>query len=205
MTEQISEQVKSIKRSFRLYMNGATAASMRQKGVNYHLNWGVSVMDLRRMADDIGPNYELSIELWKENIRECKILAAMLMPPEQMWPDMVEVWMEQIPTLEVAESLAFYLLQYLEAAPEMAFRWIASDRYYHRICGYHILARLFSRKEEPDERGINEYLDQVAVALTDEQAAVRKAAANSVHWFKELGEVYRRLACHALKTDDNVS
>lgn len=199
MTEQLSEQVKSIKRSFRLYMNGVTAASMRQKGVNYHLNWGVSVMDLKRMADEIGYNYSLSIELWKENIRECKILAAMVMPPERMLPEVVDVWMEQIPTLEIAESLSFHLLQYLDGAPEMAFRWIASDRYYHRICGYHILARLFSRKEEPDERGINEYLDQVAVALSDEQIAIRKAAANSLHWFEELGEIYQKMARHAIK------
>lgn len=32
--------VKEIKRSFRLLMNGVTAQSMRDKGMNYHINWG---------------------------------------------------------------------------------------------------------------------------------------------------------------------
>ena len=198
MTAQTAEQLKTIKQSFRLYMNGTTAASMRQKGLNYHLNWGVSVLDLKKMAEKIGQDYALAIALWKENIRECKILATMVMPPQEMLADVVAVWMEQIPTLEIAEALSFYLLQYLDDAPVMAFRWIASESEYHRICGYHILARLFSRHEEPDERGINEYLDQVAVALTDEAPAIRKAAANSLQWFEQLSDIHQKLARRAL-------
>ena len=199
MTEQISERLKAIKQSFRLYMNGSVSASMRNKGVNYHLNWGVSVIDLKKMADEIGPDASLAIELWKENIRECKILATMVMPPGQMPPELLDVWMEQVPTLEVAEALSFYLLQYLDYASVIAYQWIANGRLYHSICGFHILARLFARNEVPDPRGINEYLDQVSVALTDEHAAVRKAAANSVRWFEQLGEDYRRMAEKALR------
>lgn len=47
---ETSEQVKQIKRSFRLFMNGVTAASMRSKGLNYKINWGVQLPDLKRMA-----------------------------------------------------------------------------------------------------------------------------------------------------------
>ena len=47
---ETSELVKQIKRSFRLYMNGVTAASMRCKGLEYKVNWSVSQLDLRRMA-----------------------------------------------------------------------------------------------------------------------------------------------------------
>ena len=172
---------------------------MRQKGVNYHLNWGVAVTDLKRMADDIGYDCPLAVELWKENIRECKILAAMVMSPEEMPLELVDLWMEQVPTLEIAEYLSFYLLQYLNDAPDMAFRWIATERLYHQICGYHVLARLFARKAEPDERGVNEYLDQVAVALADGNAALRKAAANSVYWFGQLGDEYQNMANKALR------
>ena len=48
---ETSEKVKQIKRSFRMFMNGVTAASMREKGLEYKINWGVSQMDLRRMAE----------------------------------------------------------------------------------------------------------------------------------------------------------
>lgn len=199
MEQQTLDKLKEIKRSFRLYMNGMTAASMRKKGVDYHLNWGVSTMDLQRMANNIGKDDKLALELWKENIRECKILAAMVMPPEKMLPEIVDVWLEFDLPLELAESLSFYLLQYLDFAPVLAYQWMASDREFLRICGFLLISRLFANKMTPDERGINEYLDQVQVALSDSSAAVRNNAAKSVHWFAELGEEYRYMAKNALR------
>ena len=58
MQTTISEQVKEIKQSFRLMMDGATAQSMRDKGLSYHLNWGATLPRLREKADEIGKNYE---------------------------------------------------------------------------------------------------------------------------------------------------
>ena len=68
---ETSEQVKQIKRSFRLYMNGVTSTSMRQNGLDYKINWGVSQMDLRHMAEQYGKDKALAAALWQENIREC--------------------------------------------------------------------------------------------------------------------------------------
>ena len=83
MTEENSTKLRKIKQSFRLYMNGDASRSMREKGVEYKLNWGVPIPTLKAMAAEYGKDYELAIALWKENIRECKILATMIMPPEQ--------------------------------------------------------------------------------------------------------------------------
>ena len=78
------DKVKEIKRSFRLLMNGVTAQSMRDKGVGYKINWGASFLHLKEMAAEYGKDYDLAIELWKEDIRECKILATLIMPAEKM-------------------------------------------------------------------------------------------------------------------------
>lgn len=198
MEQQTSDKLKEIKRSFRLYMNGMTAASMRKKGVDYHLNWGVSAMDLQRMANNIGKDDKLALELWKENIRECKILAAMIMPPEKMLPEIVDVWLEQDLPQELAEALTFYLFQHLDFAPVLAYQWMAADREFLRLCGFLLISRLFANKMTPDERGINEYLDQVQAALSDPSAVVRNNAAKSIHWFAELGEEYKYMAKKAL-------
>ena len=196
----IQEQVKEIKQSFRLMMDGAVAQSMRDKGVNYHLNWGATLPRLREKADEIGKSYDLAIALWKENVRECKILATMIMPADEMLPEVVDIWMEQIPSQEMAEQVAFNLWQYLPFAPEKAFQWIASEKEYDQLCGFHVLSRLFMNGQEPNERGINEYLDQVLSALQSDYPSVRKAAMQSVVRFAELGLVYERMAKSALKT-----
>ena len=44
----INQRVKEIKQSFRLMMDGATAQSMREKGLCYHLNWGATLPRLRQ-------------------------------------------------------------------------------------------------------------------------------------------------------------
>ena len=197
---EIQEKVKEIKRSFRQMMDGSVAQSMRDQGVNYKLNWGATLPRLREKADEIGKDYDLAIALWKEDVRECKILASMLMPPEQILPEVADIWMEQIPSQEIAEQVAFNLWQYLPYAPEKAFQWMASEKEYDQLCGFHVLTRLFMNHQEPNERGINEYLDQALAALQGPFPAVRKAAMQSLMRFAELGLVYERMAKSAAKS-----
>lgn len=195
----IKEQVKEIKQSFRQMMDGAVAKSMRDKGLTYKLNWGATLPRLREKADIYGKNYDLAIALWKEDVRECKILATMIMPAEEVLPEVIDIWIEQITSQEIAEQAVFNLFQYLPYAPEKAYTWMASDQVLYQYCGFHILARLFMAKREPNERGINEFLDQALAALQGENIGVRKAAMAAVRRFSELGLVYERLAKSALK------
>ena len=195
----MNDKIKEIKQSFRLMMDGSIAQSMRDKGVDYHLNWGATLPRLRQKADEIGKNYDLAIALWKENVRECKILATMIMPADEILPEVVDIWMEQTETVEIAEQAAMNLYQYLPYAPEKAYQWIASDRELYQLCGFHVLSRLFMNGQEPNERGINEFLDQAHVALQSESIIVRKAALNSINHFSNLGLVYERLAGSILR------
>lgn len=203
----INQTVKEIKQSFRQMMDGAVAKSMRDKGMDYKLNWGATLPRLREMADEMvnGPwsmvndRYNLAIALWKENVRECKILATMIMPADVMLPEVTDIWMEQITTQEVAEQAAFNLFQYLPFAPEKAYKWMASDKELYQLCGFHILSRIFMDKREPNERGINEFIDQALAALQGNSLPVRKAAMSAVQRFAELGLVYERIAKSAIK------
>ena len=206
----INDVVKEIKQSFRQMMDGSVAQSMRDKGLNYHLNWGATLPRLKAKAEEIKAMfnvsclmfnvYDLAIALWKENIRECKILATMLMPPERLLPEVCDIWMEQMPSQEIAEQAAFNLWQYLPYAPEKAYQWIACDQEYYQLCGFHVLSRLFMNGQEPNERGINEYMDQALSALQGPYMSVRKAAMQSMVHFAELGLVYERMAKSAMKS-----
>ena len=46
-TESVKEVVKEIKQSFRQMMDGSVAQSMRNKGVDYKLNWGATLPRLK--------------------------------------------------------------------------------------------------------------------------------------------------------------
>lgn len=197
--EKIEEKIKEIKRSFRLVMNGVTAQSMREKGVNYQLNWGVPLIELQKQSKEIGKNYHLAIALWKENIRECKILSTMIMPSQEILPEVVDIWMEQTDKIEIAQQASFNLYQYLPYAADKAYQWIASTKDIYQLCGFLVITRLFMNGQQPNSRGINEYIDQLQVALQSENLSVKKAAMQSVQRFAELGLVYERLAKSAIK------
>ncbi len=198
MEIDIQDTLKQIKRSFHTRMNGVASQSMRQKGLDYKVNWGVALPHLREMAAEYQPSYSLAVELWKENIRECKILATMLMPPAEMPEQLVELWMEQTKSQEIAEMAVFNLYQHLDYAPQMAFRWIASDDSIRQLSGYQLLACLFGKGLIPDTRGVNEYIDQVKVTLEGTDTAVSHAAMNSVNRFCQLGPEYEQIASKAL-------
>lgn len=198
MNVEIHEKIKQIKQSFRFRMNGVASQSMREKGILYKLNRGIPVPELKEMAKEYGKDYALAIELWKEDIRECMILATLTMPYEKMDEELVEVWMERVKTQEMAEILAFNLLQHLNFASALAFRWIASGRQMYELCGYNLLARLFSRGTEPDFRDINEYLDQANSALQSNNIQVKHAAYNSLLKFCDISETFETIAKKAV-------
>ena len=163
----MKEKAKEIKQSLRLYMNGVTAQSLREKGLNYHLNWGASLQHLQEMAQEIKGDLktneeasELASLLWKENIRECKILATMLMPPEKFPADLAMLWVEQTPTQEIAEMAALNLYRHLPYAKDMAFQLIAQPYDMAQLQGYCILARLFTTDTPFTDSKINEFIDQ---------------------------------------------
>lgn len=197
--EQIDNTVKEIKRSFRLYMNGVTARSLSDKGAEYKLSWGVSLQHLREMASEYQKDYGLAIELWKSEVRECKLLAILLMPAEEMPREVVDIWMEQLPNQEIAEQLVFNLLQYLDYAPMLAYEWMASDKDIYQLCAYNLLGRLFMQGREPNERGISEFLDQAGVALKSGNLSLQHAAMNCVIRFADLGEEYNLIAEKAMQ------
>ena len=194
MNGNINETVREIKRSFRLLMNGVASQSMRLKGVDYKINWGVSLPDLQKMALQYGKNHELAVALWQENIRECKILATLIMPPEDMDKTLAEQWVGDINSQDLAEMTCFNLFQHLHHAADLSYQWMKSKREIEQMCGYLILTRLFMKRENPHGSRIDEFLDEVALALNSENMGVRHAALNCVNKFAELGDDFRDMA-----------
>lgn len=195
----IQLKIRNIKSGFRLRMNGVTSASMRQKGVGGYLNWGIPFTELKLMAAEYQKNGPLAAALWKENVRECKILATLIMPAESMDAELACVWLEQVVTQEMAEYAAFNLFQYSPDASLLAYVWIASDKQLEQICGYSTLAGLFRNGAEPTERDINEFVDQAVAALTDSSAGVRHAAMNCLNAFAGMGVMQAKIVEMALR------
>lgn len=206
--KDITATVKEIKQSFRLLMNGVTAQSMREKGLDYHINWGANLLHLREMANEYQPNHSLAQELWKEDVRECKIMATMLMPTDNFSYDLATLWIEQTRSQEIAELASMNLYQRLPFAEELAMQLISSTDKMKQIHGFCILGRLFSASGNTQEssaapmsdRDINEFIDQTISALEGDDLQVKHCAINALQRFANIDESCYILAKGALKT-----
>lgn len=196
---QTEENVRKIKRSFRLYMNGEAARSMREKGLGYKLIWGVSLNHLRLMAADYGHDYDLSVALWKEDIRECKILAMLVMPTQAMTKGVAEAWVADIKTVETAELCAFLLLRHLPFAGELAEEWLSSGNGLMRVCAYHLMCSVLTAEGCPAESAVKDILNAARRDLASADASLRHAAGNCLMRLMALGDEYESLGESLLK------
>lgn len=191
----IQDTIRKIKTDLRLSMNGVASAYMRENGMGYKLNFGVEIPRLREIAQVYPANHELAQALWKENIRECKLLAAMLQPVDSFCPEIAEIWVEQMPTVEIAQHAVLNLFCRLPYASQKAYEWIARDEDMFQVCGYLILSRLFMQGMQPNPRAADEFLDQARTALHS-APAVRRAAVAALQKYQALDDE----ACREVET-----
>lgn len=176
MDNNIHETIKDIKSKFRLFMNGMVSQSMREKGMEYKLNFGIEYPRIKEIAAGYEPDHELAQALWKENIRECKILAGLLQPADTFYPEIADIWIEGMDYPELAEYTVMNLFQRLPYASEVVFRWMADEREMFQLCGFLLMARLLMKGEKLNERAEAEFLDQVCTAVEGDCGPVQKAA-----------------------------
>ena len=184
----LQEQIREIKKSLRGVMNGPVSQSMREKGLTYKVNFGVELPRLRQMAETWPHTYELAAALWKENIRECRLLAGMLMPAEKFPEDLADLWVEQMDFPEEAECTVVHLFARLPYASSKAFNWIAREEPMFRLCGWHLLSRLFMQGARPAPRDAEELLDHAAADLRGNDMALKRATHTAVLRYMNLGE-----------------
>ncbi len=158
-------------------MNGIASAAMRQTA-DYRVNWGIELPRIHAIAKEFEneASHELAQVLWNESVRECKILATILMPVERFDEELCDIWVENIRTEEIAQMFCINLMTRLPFASVKAFEWIASPPTPEggvqlQNCGYLTLCHLM-RKSELSERSADEFLDQASTAL-DNKYAIR--------------------------------
>lgn len=116
--------MQSVKRRFYAMRNGMLAAQMRQGGVDYRINFGLNIPQIKDIAAELTASglsgaelASLARALWdNESTRESRLLAPMILPPEEA-PEVAAKWMEEAQTTEIADTLCHSLLRRLDCAP----------------------------------------------------------------------------------------
>lgn len=159
----MNDIIIQIKKELRANMNGVASESMGRKSEDYRVNFGVEIPRLHNIASEFEASHELAQQLWKESVRECRILATILQPVESFLPEIADIWVDDIRTLELAQIASLNLFSRLPYASDKVFEWIASEREITQQCGYLTLCHLM-RQGEMNERSADEFIDQALTA-----------------------------------------
>ena len=186
------ETLQQIRIDLRKSMNGITSKSMREKGLNYKLNFGVDIPRLRDLSKRYPADIQLAELLWKQETRELKILATMLCPAREFNIENAETWVKEIPNQEIREQVCMNLFQKLNYADKLVQNWADSSDEEIRTTGYWLFARLLIIKSDLvkniDEKVL---VDKMISDLSSQSYFLRLSAQNAL---KFLGRISKELS-----------
>ena len=125
LSAEIIERKNELLLALRREMNGAVAGSMRDGGIEYGLNFGVSVPTIRSVASRYAGDDELASEVWKSGVRELRLAGLFIATPELLAE---EAWSGAVDTFEVAENYVWSLSRSEAALRSVVARLAGSDR-----------------------------------------------------------------------------
>lgn len=181
-----NEIITEIKKELRANMNGVASAAMRQTD-DYRVNFGIELPRIQHIASEFPSERQLAQTLWHESVRECKILATILMPTTDFDEELCDIWVSEIRTVEMAQIFALNLMRRLPYVSSKAFEWISADNTMLQITGYFTMCHVL-RKGEMSERSEEELFDQLACDINASDNSLSKAAVKTLQIFASLSD-----------------
>lgn len=118
--QRIVEEIKSRR-------SGPTSDSLAQFGIEYKVNYGVPITELSKIAEPYMGNHPLALELFKQDIRECKIIASMIDDPSQITGEQIEEWAQSFTNVEIVEQVCSNVLWKADCALSRSIEWCLSE------------------------------------------------------------------------------
>lgn len=137
-------KIKEIKRKIRLSMNGITADHMKESGIIYKQNFGVSIPGIKEIASFYEKNHDLAQRLWNLEIRETMIMATLIQPIDSFSIKNANEWIEKFNQIEIVEQVTMNLFCKLPFSTELCLDWIKSDKKWIRITGFLLGTRIYT-------------------------------------------------------------
>lgn len=168
--------LREIRQDCRQAMNGIVSTSMREYGMDYKLNFGLVIAQIKELAAKYGANAQLAERLWSETTRELKILATFVYPINEFKAETANKWVAEIPNQEMREQICFNLFQELDFADQLALDWMKSEDEKIRTTGYWLLARLLLTKKATSELTTEHLGNKIWVDVISEDIFIRNAS-----------------------------
>ena len=146
MAMEIQEIIEKIKR----HMHGSVSEALSQHGIEYKVNYGVSIPELQNIAQNYIGNHNLALELFQLDIRECKILASLIDDPSKVSGEQIDKWAQSFTNVEIVEQVCSNLFWKSDYILSRSIEWCLSCDELMQRAGLIIAARTASNLDIKD-------------------------------------------------------
>jgi 3-methyladenine DNA glycosylase AlkD len=172
-------------------------AGMQRFGMTIDRRLGISIPQLRKLANQIGQHHDLAIELWKSGMAEAMILAALIDVPEEVTSEQMDSWVADFNSWDVCDQVCMNLFDKTPLAWKKVFDWSEREEEYVKRAAFALIACLAWHDKTADDEQLLQYLPLIQQAADDERNYVKKA----VSWaLRHIGKRNASLHPHALQT-----
>ncbi|KPV41067.1 hypothetical protein AN478_03850 [Thiohalorhabdus denitrificans] len=173
-----------------------TIASMAHLGINTEHALGVRVPRLRELAREIGTDHDLALALWGSGIHEARILASMVADPARVDGDLMEAWVADFNSWDLADQCCANLFWKAPAAWDKARVWSEREEDLPRRAGYVLMATLALHDAEAGDDAFAAFFPAIERGAGDQRERVRKG----VSWaLRQIGKRSQGLNARALE------
>lgn len=128
LSPALMSNAKFLREELRKSMDGEVARSMREKGMNYGINFGLTKHYIDRLSEKVPASYDLAIYLMSRDVRELKILATKLLPAEELdYTTATYLAKFTASNVELRDLLAMNLFDRNTYSVEWALSWLKDD------------------------------------------------------------------------------
>ena len=138
--QQIIQEIKARR-------NGAVSHNLSYLGLNYKVNYGVIISELKIIAEPYKNDHQLALSLYQQDIRECKILASMIDDPKEVTLEQMDTWSRDFTNIEIVEQTCSNLFWKSEYSLSKSIEWCLNSNEYLIKAGLILIGRIATKTE----------------------------------------------------------
>jgi 3-methyladenine DNA glycosylase AlkD len=181
--------------------NPESVKGMARYGINPNNNYGVSIYQLRPIAQEIGKNHDLALKLWASRIHDARLLACFIDDPSKVTGEQMDSWAEDFDSWDICDQACTSLFDLTPIAWDKIFEWAEKKQEFVKRGAFSLIAGLSVHDKESDDKRFEKLLPLIKKYSTDERNYVKKA----VNWaLRNIGKRNANLNKKAIKTAEEI-
>ena len=164
--------------ALRAQANPKNVQGMARYGINTAGTLGVPVVEIRRLARQVGRSHSLAAELWASGVHEARILATIVDEPARVTRRQMDRWARDFDSWDVCDQACQNLFRYTPFAWTAAEEWAGAKREFVRRAAFALMAGLAVKSRAAPDEDFEALLPLISAAATDQRNLVKKA----VNW-----------------------